>query len=57
MSQQQPPSLSHDELYWLIGQKEATILLLQRQMQAFLADYERTRGDLREQVVRQGGET
>ena len=36
-----PTTLTNDDLFWLIGQKEATLLLVTRQAQALLAENER----------------
>lgn len=36
-----PQALTNDDLLWLIGQKEATLLLVTRQAQAILAENER----------------
>jgi hypothetical protein len=35
-----PQTLTNDDLLWLIGQKEATLLLVTRQAQALLAENE-----------------
>lgn len=37
--------LTHDDLLWMIGQKEATLLVVTKQAQALLAENERLRTD------------
>ena len=41
-----PTTLTNDDLLWLIGQKEATLLLVTRQAQALLAENERLTAQL-----------
>ena len=41
-----PTTLTNDDLLWLIGQKEATLLLVTRQAQALLAENERLMAQL-----------
>ena len=41
-----PTTLTNDDLLWLIGQKEATLLLVTRQAQALLSENERLKEEI-----------
>lgn len=41
-----PQQLTNDDLIWIIGQKEATLLLVTRQAQALLAENQQMKDEL-----------
>lgn len=41
-----PQQLTNDDLIWIIGQKEATLLLVTRQAQALMAENEQLKAEL-----------
>ena len=50
-------ALTNDDLFWLIGQKEATLLLVSKQTQALVTENEALKAQLAAQVTPESNRT